>query len=186
MGGRLKDRVALVIGAGASGPGWGNGKAAAVLFAREGARVFCVDINRAAAEETAGLIAEAGGEAAAYRADVSDGDQVAALVARCRERFGAIDVLQNNVGILEVGGPVEASEESWERVMKVNIGAMFRSWSSRAAAPSSTSPRSRRSAGSACPTSPTPPARGRWSPSPARSPWNTPARGSGPIPCCPG
>jgi NAD(P)-dependent dehydrogenase (short-subunit alcohol dehydrogenase family) len=125
MGGRLKDRVALVIGAGASGPGWGNGKAAAVLFAREGARVFCVDINRAAAEETAGLIAEAGGEAAAYRADVSDGDQVAALVARCRERFGAIDVLQNNVGILEVGGPVEASEESWERVMKVNIGAMF-------------------------------------------------------------
>jgi NAD(P)-dependent dehydrogenase (short-subunit alcohol dehydrogenase family) len=106
-------------------PGWGNGKAAAVLFAREGARVFCVDINRAAAEETAGLIAEAGGEAAAYRADVSDGDQVAALVARCRERFGAIDVLQNNVGILEVGGPVEASEESWERVMKVNIGAMF-------------------------------------------------------------
>ncbi|MDH3596405.1 MAG: SDR family oxidoreductase [Rhodospirillales bacterium] len=125
MGERLKDRVALVVGAGSAGPGWGNGKAAAVLFAREGARVFCVDINPAAAEETAGLIAEEGGEAAAHRADVSKAGEVAALVARCLELYGRIDVLDNNVGIVEVGGPVEASEESWDRVMAVNLKSMF-------------------------------------------------------------
>ncbi len=125
MGERLKDRVALVVGAGSSGPGWGNGKAAAVLFAREGAKVFCVDINLAAAEETAGIIAGEGGAAAAHQADVSDGEQVEALVRRCRALYGRIDLLENNVGILEVGGPVEASEASWDRVLDVNLKSMF-------------------------------------------------------------
>lgn len=125
MGERLKDRVALVVGAGSVGPGWGNGKAAAVLFAREGARVFCVDINPAAAEETADIIAEEGGEATAHRADVSRGDEVAAAVARCLDVYGRIDVLDNNVGIVEIGGPVEASEASWDRVMEVNLKSMF-------------------------------------------------------------
>ena len=125
MGERLKDRVAMVVGAGSAGPGWGNGKAAAVLFAREGARVFCVDINPAAAEETAAIIAGEGGEAVAHQADVSKAEGVAALVARCLELYGRIDVLDNNVGILEVGGPVEASEASWDRVMEVNLKSMF-------------------------------------------------------------
>ena len=125
MAERLKDRVALVIGAGSSGPGWGNGKAAAVLYAREGARVFCVDRNLAAAEETAGIIAEEGGTATAHQADVAKGDEVAALVACCLDRHERIDVLHNNVGILEVGGPVETSEESWDRVLAVNLKSMF-------------------------------------------------------------
>ncbi len=125
MGERLKDRVALVVGAGSSGPGWGNGKAAAVLFAREGAKAFCVDRNLAAARETAGIIAEEGGLATAHQADVSAANEVEALVRRCLEIYGRVDVLHNNVGILEVGGPVEASEESWDRVMDVNVKSMF-------------------------------------------------------------
>jgi NAD(P)-dependent dehydrogenase (short-subunit alcohol dehydrogenase family) len=125
MAGRLADRIALVVGAGSVGPGWGNGKATAVLFAREGATVFCVDINQAAADETAGLIAAEGGRATAFAADAARADQVEAMVARCLALHGRIDVLQNNVGIVEVGGPVEASEESWDRVMDVNLKSMF-------------------------------------------------------------
>ena len=123
--GRLAGKVAMVVGAGSSGPGWGNGKAAAVLFAREGARLFCVDINRAAAEETAAIIREEGGEAEAHRADVAKAQEVEAMVARCLAVYGRIDVLDNNVGIVEVGGPVEASEESWDRVLDVNLKSMF-------------------------------------------------------------
>ncbi len=125
MAERLKDKVAIVTGAGSVGPGWGNGKAAAVLFAREGAKVFCVDLNPAAAEETAGIIEGEGGTAAAHRADVAVADQVEALVAACMERYGRVDVLHNNVGIAEVGGPVEISEETWDRVMDVNLKSMF-------------------------------------------------------------
>ena len=125
MAGRLADKVALVVGAGSSGPGWGNGKAASVLFAREGAKLLCVDINPEAAAETAGIIAGEGGQAEAHAADVAKADQVEAMVARCLELYGRIDVLHNNVGIVEVGGPVEASEESWDRVMAVNLKSMF-------------------------------------------------------------
>ena len=125
MAGRLAGKVAMVVGAGSSGPGWGNGKATAVLFAREGARVFCVDINLAAAEETVALIRGEGGAAEACRADVSKAAEVETMVASCLEAFGRIDVLDNNVGILEVGGPVEASEESWDRVLDVNLKSMF-------------------------------------------------------------
>ncbi|MGP1256300.1 MAG: SDR family NAD(P)-dependent oxidoreductase [Kiloniellales bacterium] len=129
MAGRLQDKVAIVVGAGSSGPGWGNGKATAALFARQGAKVLCVDRNGAAAEETAGLIAEEGGTASAFAADVTEGAQVAAMVEAARgaawNAGGRIDVLHNNVGIVEVGGPVEASEESWHRVMDVNLTSMF-------------------------------------------------------------
>src|SRR4029453_6442138 len=106
MAGRLKDKVAIVVGAGSSGPGWGNGKCTAVTFAREGARVLCVDVKRAAAEETAGLIGQEGGTAVAFEADASNNDSVEALVAACLERWGRIDVLDNNVGIGSTGGPV--------------------------------------------------------------------------------
>ena len=125
MAGRLQDRIAIVAGAGSVGPGWGNGKATAVLFAREGAKVLCADINEDAAAETAGIIAGEGGAAAAIRADVTERAQVEALAARALELWGGIDILHNNVGIVDVGGPVETSEESWDRVMDVNIKSMF-------------------------------------------------------------
>jgi NAD(P)-dependent dehydrogenase (short-subunit alcohol dehydrogenase family) len=116
MGDRLKDKVALVSGAGSSGPGWGNGKATAVLFAREGAKVFAVDINRDAALETKRIIDGEGGICEAVSADVSRANDVAAMISACITAFGRIDVLHNNVGIVEVGGPVETTEESWDRV----------------------------------------------------------------------
>lgn len=125
MAGRLDGRRAVVIGAGSSGPGWGNGKAAAVLFAREGAKVLCVDVDEAAAAETVGIIEGEGGSARTFRADVTDGTQVEALVGACLDAWGGIDVLQFNVGILGLGGPVEASEETWRRVLDVNLTSLF-------------------------------------------------------------
>jgi len=125
MGDRLKDKVALVSGAGSSGPGWGNGKATAVLFAREGAKVLAVDINRDAALETKRIIEAEGGTCAAVAGDVSRADDATAMVDTCIAAFGRVDVLHNNVGIVEVGGPVETSEESWDRVNDVNLKSMF-------------------------------------------------------------
>lgn len=125
MAGRLEGKVALVCGAGSSGPGWGNGKATAVAFAREGARVFAVDLDPAAASETAAIITDEGHEATAYGADVADAAAVAAMVAACRARYGRIDVLHNNVGIGGLGSPVDTSEEQWDRVMRVNVTSMF-------------------------------------------------------------
>ena len=125
MGARLDGRVAIVTGAGSIGPGWGNGKATAVVYAREGAKVVCADINADAAEETAGIIREEGGETATFAVDVAVSEQVEALVAHSLETFGRVDVLHNNVGILEVGGPVEITEEGWDRVIDVNVKGMF-------------------------------------------------------------
>ena len=78
---RLKGKTAIVFGAGSSGPGWGNGKAAAVAYAREGARVACIDLAQEAAEETAAIIRGEGGSAVAITADVTDTDSVAEAVA---------------------------------------------------------------------------------------------------------
>jgi len=122
---RLKGKVALVFGAGSSGPGWGNGKATSVLYAREGAQVVAVDINLAAAEETRSMIMSEGNTCTAMAADVTRADEIAAVVDKCVRAFGRIDVLQNNVGISVVGGPVETSEEDWDRVMATNIKSMF-------------------------------------------------------------
>ncbi len=125
MAGRLEGKTAIVVGAGSIGPGWGNGKATAVTFAREGARVLCVDIDEAAAQETVALIEGEGGVALAERADVTDKAQVDAMVARALELWGKIDVLHNNVGIVEAGGPVETDEASWDRVIAVNLKSMY-------------------------------------------------------------
>jgi NAD(P)-dependent dehydrogenase (short-subunit alcohol dehydrogenase family) len=125
MAGRLAGKTALVVGAGSIGPGWGNGKATAALFAREGARVMCVDVNEAAAQETAQLIASEGGTAEALQADASSSADVERVVARCLERFDRIDILDNNVGIAEVGGVVEVSEAVWDRVFAVNLKSCF-------------------------------------------------------------
>jgi NAD(P)-dependent dehydrogenase (short-subunit alcohol dehydrogenase family) len=125
MAGRLAGKTALVVGAGSIGPGWGNGKAAAVLFAREGARVLCADLNEAAARETAEIIRSEGGEAEALQADASKADDVVRMVAACLDSFGRIDVLDNNVGIAEVGGVVELSEDVWDKVLAVNLKSCF-------------------------------------------------------------
>jgi NAD(P)-dependent dehydrogenase (short-subunit alcohol dehydrogenase family) len=122
---RLKGKTALVVGAGSIGPGWGNGKAAAVTFAREGAQVFCVDRNVTTAEETAKIIAGEGGRAAAFRADVSRAADVEAMVAACLQAFGRIDVLHNNVGIAEMGSVVEVTEAEWDRVFAVNLKSAY-------------------------------------------------------------
>ncbi len=125
MTGRLAGKVAIVTGAGSIGPGWGNGKAVAVLFAREGARVLAVDISIDAAAETKAIIESEGGRCEVHAADVSRRDEVRALVDRCIDLFGRIDILHNNVGILDSGGPVEASEEMWDKVVRINLNSMF-------------------------------------------------------------
>jgi NAD(P)-dependent dehydrogenase (short-subunit alcohol dehydrogenase family) len=122
---RLKGKVAVVVGAGSIGPGWGNGKATAVTFAREGAQVFCVDRNPAAAEETVGIITKEGGKAVAFTADVSQAGEVEAMIAACLKVFGRIDVLDNNVGIAEMGSVVEVTEASWDRVFAVNLKSAY-------------------------------------------------------------
>jgi len=122
---RLQDRIALVFGAGSAGPGWGNGKATAVTFAREGARVIAVDVDLAAAEQTRETIAGEGLSCEAIAADVTDGQQVKALVDDIAARHGRIDILHNNVGTTAMGGPIEESEESWHRVIDINLTSVF-------------------------------------------------------------
>ncbi|MDP1883266.1 MAG: SDR family NAD(P)-dependent oxidoreductase, partial [Bradyrhizobium sp.] len=101
---RLKDRVAIVVGAGQSpGEGIGNGRATALTFAREGARVLCVDHHLASAEETVDLIGASGGTAAAFRADVTRNAELGAMVADAHARWGRIDILHNNVGVSIAG-----------------------------------------------------------------------------------
>lgn len=125
MGERLKGKVAIVAGAGSIGPGWGNGKATATVFAREGASVVCADRNLDAAEETAAIIKGEGGDAFALKADVTSEDDLRALVEATLARHGRIDVLDNNVGIAEVGSVVDLPLETWERVFKVNLTGCF-------------------------------------------------------------
>jgi NAD(P)-dependent dehydrogenase (short-subunit alcohol dehydrogenase family) len=125
MGERLRNRVALVTGAGSIGPGWGNGKATAVLFAREGAKLFGVDLDLSAAEETRGIIEHEGGVCLAHRADVSKAADVHAMVEACMDAFGRIDVLVNNVGIARTGGVVGTDEADWDLVTAVNQKSVF-------------------------------------------------------------
>lgn len=123
--GRLAGKVALITGAGSVGPGWGNGRATAVRFAEEGARVFGVDRDEARMQETAQRIADAGGTFASASCDVTDRGSIAAMVARCIAEFGRIDVLINNVGGSAKGGPVEMSEEVWDAQIDHNLKSVF-------------------------------------------------------------
>jgi len=125
MTGRLMNKVAIITGAGSIGPGWGNGKATAVLFAREGAKVFGVDINLKAVEETKSIIDREGGTCVIQKVDVTKADEVKAMADRCVETYGRIDILHNNVGVVMTGGPVDTSEETWDRVMAINLKSMF-------------------------------------------------------------
>lgn len=125
MSKRLDNKVAIVFGAGSVGEGWGNGKATATLFAREGARVVCVDINRVASEETVGIIAGEGGTAIAATCDVTNSDQVRALVDTVVAEHGRVDVLHNNVGYATMGGPIELDEAAWHRTLDLNVTSCF-------------------------------------------------------------
>lgn len=125
MADRLKDKVAIVTGCGSVGPGWGNGKAIAVLFAREGAHVLGIDRDAAAAEETRAMIEGEGGRCDIRVVDVSDGAQVDAFVAEAVTAFGRIDILVNNVGIARVGGPAELDEATWDEVLRVNLKSVM-------------------------------------------------------------
>jgi NAD(P)-dependent dehydrogenase (short-subunit alcohol dehydrogenase family) len=122
---RLKDRIAIVVGAGQSpGEGIGNGRATALTFAREGAKVLCVDHNLASAEETAGMITTKGGVAAACRADVTRNADIKAMVEDAMNRWGRIDVLHNNVGVSLAGGDAELlaiTEDAFDRCVAINL-----------------------------------------------------------------
>jgi NAD(P)-dependent dehydrogenase (short-subunit alcohol dehydrogenase family) len=122
---RLKDKIALVIGAGSSGPGWGNGKATAALFAREGACVIAVDVNRDAVEDTRAVILAEGGRCEALVADATSPGDVERVVGATLEQFGRIDVLHNNVGGPVMGDPISASLEDWQRALDLNLTSAF-------------------------------------------------------------
>ena len=123
---RLEGKVAIVTGAGSQlDEGIGNGRAAAILMAREGARVLLVDRKLEAAEATLAMIADEGGEAAAFEADVTNTDECRAMVEAAVGRWGRLDILDNNVGIGGAGNVVTADEEMWDRVMRVNVKAMM-------------------------------------------------------------
>ena len=123
MSGRLAGKIAIVVGAGQTpGDTIGNGRATAILFAREGARVLAVDRRGASAEETVDLIRREGGEADACQADATREPDCRAFIARCLERWGRVDVLHNNVGIGGGdAGPAHVTEEAWDHIMAVNL-----------------------------------------------------------------
>jgi len=123
---RLEGRVALVFGAGSVGAGWGNGKAAAVQYAREGARVIAVDVNEAAARETAEIITSEGNVAWSETCDVTVQEQIDAVVERAVGRCERIDILHNNVGLTGMGAFETFEESLWDRDMNVNLKSVYR------------------------------------------------------------
>ena len=112
---RLRGKVAIVTGAGSRGPGVGNGKAAAILFAREGASVVCVDLVAERAEETVDAIKAESGVASVFAADVTRQADCRSMVEAAVQRYGRLDILQNNVGIPSRQGLEEITEWSWPR-----------------------------------------------------------------------
>ena len=122
---RLKDRVAIVVGAGQSpGEGMGNGRATALTFAREGAKVLCVDHNLASAQETVDLIRQSQGVAEAFKADVTKEGDIKNMIADAHGRWGRIDILHNNVGVSLSGGDAELddiTEEAFDRCTAINL-----------------------------------------------------------------
>jgi len=119
---RLTEKVAIVTGAGSIGDGWGNGKAAAYVYAKEGAKTFCVDFRLEAAEETVKQIEDIGGKAVAYSADVTDEVDVNAMVSACMETWGRVDILHNNVGGQGVGRSLDTiTVDDWNATFTRNV-----------------------------------------------------------------
>lgn len=122
---RLSGKVAIVTGAGSSGPGVGTGKASAALMARHGARVLLVDLDARAAEETLATIREEGGDASVFEGDVTSSDDCRGMAEAAVERYGGLHVLFNNVGIRGSGSVVDVDEDAWERVLDVNLKSVM-------------------------------------------------------------
>ena len=119
---RLKGKVAIVTGAGSIGDGWGNGKAAAYVYAKEGAKTFCVDFRLEAAEETVKQIEAIGGQAIAYSADVTDEAAVNTMASACMETWGRVDILHNNVGGQGVGRSLDTiTVDDWNATFARNV-----------------------------------------------------------------
>ena len=122
---RLDGKIAIIIGAGQGpGEGLGNGRATALRFAREGARILAVDRNLASAEETATMARKEGGDCIAFAADVTSEPTLKAAVAAAAERWGRVDILHYNVGVSLAGGdasPLEITEEAFDRVAAINL-----------------------------------------------------------------
>jgi len=121
----LAGKVAIVTGGGAAGEGIGNGRAAAILLARAGARVVVADRQLDLAQRTVAMIAQEGGQALACAADVTDASQCRAMVETALAHFGRLDLLDNNVGIASKGSVVDEDPQIWRRVMQVNVDSMF-------------------------------------------------------------
>lgn len=118
---RLDGKVALITGAGSSGTGFGTGKAAALLFAREGASVVLFDRDEDSVRQTEQLIVSEGGKAVSVTGDVTSADEAEAAVDLACERFGGIDILDNNVGMVVRGDVTTATGEDWKAVLDVNL-----------------------------------------------------------------
>jgi NAD(P)-dependent dehydrogenase (short-subunit alcohol dehydrogenase family) len=118
---RLEGKVAIVAGGGSRGPGVGTGRAAAVLFARNGARVLVVDRDEAAAKDTVDMITADGGEASAFAADLTAPGDCAEMAAAAVDRWGRIDVLDNNVGMEGPGTILDVDPPGWDAVMTTNV-----------------------------------------------------------------
>jgi NAD(P)-dependent dehydrogenase (short-subunit alcohol dehydrogenase family) len=128
MGERLAGRVAVVIGGGQTpGDTIGNGRATSILFAREGARVVVVDRVLESANATVKMIHDEGGQAVGHAADITDPDSCATIPSAALDRYGALDVLHNNVGIGTGDLPAtRVDEEAWQRIFDVNLTGMWR------------------------------------------------------------
>lgn len=122
---RLDGKIAFVSGAGSVGEGWGNGKATAVLLARQGARIYGTDVREEAVIETRDIIRGEGGVCEAAACDMTDTAAVAACVEDCVAKLGRIDILINNVGGSAPGTAASMSEEVWDRQMDHNLKTMF-------------------------------------------------------------
>ena len=122
---RLKDKVAIITGAGSRAEGIGNGRAAAILFAREGAKLLLVDRDEQAAQATLDLIRAEGNDAVIHTADVTSSEDCRAMVRAALDCWGRLDILHNNVGIGGRGTVEEITEDDWERVQRVNVTSMM-------------------------------------------------------------
>lgn len=122
---RLKDKVAIVVGAGSIRPGIGNGKATAILFAKEGAKVACVDLRLEAAEETVETIKRQGGQAIAISADATKDTGAKKILDGVISNFGKIDILFNNVGVGLGDRGLKITEKDWDMVMNTNLKSIM-------------------------------------------------------------
>jgi len=121
----LNGKVALIMGCGAVAEGWGNGRATAMLMARQGARIFGTDLHLQHAVRTRELIVAEGFDADVVACDSTRAEQVEDTVRACLSRHGRIDILVNNVGLSQPGGPIDMDEAVWDAQMQVNLKGAF-------------------------------------------------------------